>query len=120
MIHVLLVLILVPIAILLIQIALHVKAATGAGTKDGLIQLYKRRKSENTMVKLQEVTNADISIPSSGPMGWKSGYFMGWSNPGFDKDTYFLIDNVEFLTTPPPPIPPHVLGSKPKEPIPSN
>ena len=31
--------------------------------------------------------------------GFDRGYFLGWSNSGFDEDTVFYIDNVEFSTT---------------------
>lgn len=79
------------------QIVLHVKAASARGKGDGLIETYRRWENESTYTNIQRVTGADIApSPAAGqPQGWQGGYFMGWSNPGFDVQTDFYIDNVE-------------------------
>lgn len=77
------------------QVVLHVRAATGPGTKNGLIETYRRWANESTFVKLHHLDTADISMPSTGPFGWKSGYFMGWSNSGYASDTFWYVNDIE-------------------------
>lgn len=84
------------------QIVLHVKAATktnaGISNNDGLIETYRRWDGETGYARLHQVTDANIAPPATGPNGWQAGYFMGWSNPGFTKQTQtdFYIDDIEF------------------------
>lgn len=82
------------------QIVLHVKAATinnaGTSNNDGLIETYRKWDGDSAYVKLHQVTQVNIAPPATGPNGWKAGYFMGWSNPGFRAQTDFYIDDIEF------------------------
>jgi hypothetical protein len=94
----------------------HVKAATSAGSNDGLIETFMRRKHDPKMTLLYVIDKVDIAPPAGGPNGWLNGYFMGWSNPGYAEATEFLLDNVEFSTEPPYPLPPNTVGSPPKSP----
>lgn len=75
------------------QIVLHVKAAARPGSNDGLIRTYRRWENESKFSMLHEDLKADIGPPSSGPKGWKAGYLMGWSNPGYAEQTEFLLDD---------------------------
>jgi hypothetical protein len=77
------------------QIVLHVRAATGPGAKNGLIETYRRWANESTFSKLHYLNTADISMPASGPLGWKAGYFMGWSNGAYTSDTFWYVNDVE-------------------------
>jgi hypothetical protein len=76
------------------QIAMHVKAASSASANDGVIRLYRRWDDEKDFTLLHDDTSADIAAPTSGPFGWKAGYFMGWSNPGYQEPTEWLLDDV--------------------------
>lgn len=78
------------------QIVVHLNAATDASSNDGTIQLYRRWSSQSSFDLLHNDQNADIAIPSGGPNGWKAGYFMGWSNPAYEEDTEWLMDDVVF------------------------
>jgi hypothetical protein len=81
------------------QVVLHVRAATrngaGASNNDGLIETYRKWDGESTYTQLHQVTDVNIAPPATGPFGWAAGYFMGWSNPGFDVQTDFYIDDLE-------------------------
>lgn len=82
------------------QIVMHVKAATAPGNNDGIIQTYRRWDGEGSFTLLHEDLAANIAAPASGPMGWKAGYFMGWSNPGYEQPTEWLMDDFEISNTP--------------------
>jgi hypothetical protein len=75
------------------QVVMHVKAARNTDSNDGIIRLYRRWAGETEFAKLHEDTQADIGPPSSGPKGWKAGYLMGWSNPGYRQRTEWLLDD---------------------------
>lgn len=76
------------------QIVMHVKASSASSANDGVIELYRRWENEESFTLLHEDTNANIAAPSGGPQGWKAGYFMGWSNPGYESPTEWLLDDV--------------------------
>ncbi|MGQ9424685.1 hypothetical protein ACXYTJ_01910 [Gilvimarinus sp. F26214L] len=87
------------------QIVMHVKAATGPSANDGIIQLYRRWDGEESFTLLHDDQKANIAMPAGGPAGWKAGYFMGWSNPGYEQATEWLMDdlvisNSNLLTNP--------------------
>lgn len=81
------------------QIVLEVHAASRAGANDGVIRTYRRWENESNFTRLHEDRAADIAIPSSGPRGWKAGYLMGWSNPGYSEQTEFLVDDFKVSRT---------------------
>lgn len=81
------------------QIVMHVKAATHADSNDGVMQFYRRWADEPNFTLIHDHRTADIAMPSGGPFGWKAGYFLGWSNPAYEEDTDWLMDDVVFSTT---------------------
>lgn len=81
------------------QIVMHVKAATGSSANNGIIKLYRRWANEDSFSLLHKDTGADIAPPSGGPNGWKAGYFMGWSNPGYAEATEWLLDDLVMSRT---------------------
>jgi hypothetical protein len=81
------------------QVVMHIKAASHVDANDGVIRLYRRWADESSFAKLHEDTKADIAPPSSGPEGWKAGYLMGWSNPGYDQQTEWLLDDFKMSST---------------------
>lgn len=76
------------------QIVIHVKAASARGANDGVMQLYRRWEDESSFSLLHDDQNADIAAPPAGPNGWKYGYFMGWSNAGYEANTEWLMDGL--------------------------
>lgn len=82
------------------QIVMRVKAASGQGKNDGVIQLYRRWDGEGSFTLLHDDRAANIPAPASGPNGWKAGYFMGWSNPGYPQATEWLIDDLHISNMP--------------------
>jgi hypothetical protein len=78
------------------QILVHVKEASSRGANDGVIETYRRWQDEASFTLLHRLTDADIASPPAGPDGWRAGYLMGWSNPGYAKTTEWIVDDVEF------------------------
>ena len=74
------------------QVVFHVKAATDRTSNDGAIELWRRWDGEGSFTKIHEALDVDIAPSPNGPDGWKAGYVMGWSNPGYDEDTEWLMD----------------------------
>jgi len=78
------------------EITVHLKASSDNSTRDGVIEMWRRWENEpaSDREQLHKVTDALLSKPSSGPQGWKSGYFMGWANSPYSQDTEWLIDHI--------------------------
>jgi hypothetical protein len=81
------------------QVVMQVEMARTTSSNDGVIRLYRRWDNETSFTMLHEDTNADIGPPSGGPKGWKAGYLMGWSNPGYSQRTEWLLDDLKFSNT---------------------
>jgi hypothetical protein len=79
------------------QVVVHVKAATTTESGDGVIGFYRRWEDEPSFTQLHYTNTADIGIPS-GKAGWSWGYFMGYSNPAYTENTFWLVDSVEVST----------------------
>jgi len=75
------------------EMVLHVKAATSRTSKDGVIQTWRRWDGEKAFTKLHEILDANIAAPPGGPDGWERGYVMGWSNPNYDEETVWQVDD---------------------------
>lgn len=78
------------------EITIRLKASSNNSTHDGVIELWHRWENEpaSERKQLHKITDALLSKPSSGIQGWKSGYFMGWTNGPYSQDTEWLIDHV--------------------------
>jgi len=81
------------------HVVLHVVAATSQTSNDGLIETFVRWDGESGFRQLHSDSRADIGPASTGPQGWKAGYVMGWSNPGYDEETEWLMDDFTVSTT---------------------
>jgi hypothetical protein len=74
------------------QVRVHVRLASTDAMDDGLIEVW---------LNGTRIIEADgLSLQSAKRNYIRRGYFMGWSNSGYEQDTHFKIDNVRFLTTP--------------------
>ncbi len=78
-----------------LTIIIHAKYATAANN-DGVFRLWKIR--DGVTIPVINKTDGEWYVP--GQPGFDHGYLMGWSNSGFNEDTIFYIDNIEFSTTP--------------------
>jgi hypothetical protein len=67
-----------------VKFALRVKAASGPGAADGVIQFWA-----DDVLRLD---NRALPMYRS-PNYFKNGYLMGWANSGFDKTTVVLVDD---------------------------
>lgn len=81
------------------QIVMHVVQSSGDAANDGVIELYRRWADESSFTRLHNDQNADVAPPAGGPYGWKAGYLMGWSNPGYSEPTEWLLDDFAISTT---------------------
>ena len=81
------------------QIVVRLKAPTTSSSNDGLIELYRRWESESEFTLYHQLENAEFKYPTNGPQGWNGGYFMGWSNPGYEQNTEWIMDDVVFSRT---------------------
>ncbi|MBK8163195.1 MAG: hypothetical protein IPK65_08620 [Gammaproteobacteria bacterium] len=75
------------------QVVFHAKASTNNTSHDGVVQMWRRWENETDFTMLHERLHLNIPSPKGGPDGWKAGYLMGWSNPGYEEDTEWLIDS---------------------------
>ena len=81
---------------------IHAKYATSANN-DGVYQVWKInwQGTKKTICNIQDgnwySTIHDTNLPAP---GFDSAYLLGWSNTGFDSDTYLYIDNFEISSTP--------------------
>ncbi|MFV1965409.1 MAG: hypothetical protein ACC628_08300 [Pirellulaceae bacterium] len=76
---------------------LHAKAATKAGSKNGVIEIWRRWEKEDRFTKLDGVADADIAPPAGGPEGWQHGYLLGYVNSPFKERTEFLMDDFTLM-----------------------
>lgn len=82
------------------QVVLYAKMSTDAESMDGESRIYRRWEDEDAFTLIGETTGKDFSAPPDGPNGWHAGYIMGWSNPAYDEDTEWLLDQFELSTEP--------------------
>ena len=69
---------------------LHVKLPTSFTSNNGIIE-YWIRHGNGVVKKHIDITNGDFLDKDFQYI--RNGYILGWSNPGFDEDTSFLITN---------------------------
>lgn len=80
------------------QVVLYAKMSTGPEAMDGESRIWRRWEDEDAFTLIAETTGKDFSPPPEGPQGWHAGYIMGWSNPGYDENTEWLLDRFELST----------------------
>lgn len=78
------------------EITIHAKASSNGQSNDGVIELWRRWENESPSERklMHQTTDAVLPIPSQGAQGWKAGYFMGWANAAYARDTEWLIDHI--------------------------
>lgn len=74
------------------KVRVHVIAAKSA-TTPGSIRVWK---NDELVIDNYQIVD---SYASGEPHAYRYGYLLGWSNSGFNVDTYFNIDNVIFATS---------------------
>jgi hypothetical protein len=74
-----------------LKFELHSKAASAAGVRDGVLQIYRNG--------YPIIDQRDLDIyPSLGENVFREGYLLGWANSGFDSTTYAYMSDVTFST----------------------
>lgn len=75
------------------EVMFHVKLASARGVNDGVIEVYLKREGEEDFTLFLQDTTADIAPPVEDvPVtGLANGYFIGYSNSGYDVDTSFYV-----------------------------
>lgn len=78
------------------EITIHAKASSNSQSNDGVIELWRRWENESPSQRklMHRKTDAVLPVPSQGAQGWNAGYFMGWANAAYAKDTEWLIDHI--------------------------
>jgi hypothetical protein len=77
-----------------LQIRVHVKLASADSANDGLVEMF----ADGRLVL--SVYDFPLHAAATG-RHFRNGYFLGWSNSGYDTDTEFKIDNVKFYESNP-------------------
>jgi len=72
------------------HLKIHMKYATSANN-DGVYEIWKTNGNGIT-TKIINIHNGHW-YSDNGITGFDAGYIFGWSNSGFDENTYFYIDN---------------------------
>jgi hypothetical protein len=70
---------------------IHVVMPTSATSNNGVVEFWVKR-ANGTVSKIIDVHDGWFYGGAQNYIN--GGYLLGWSNTGFDNDTYFLIDNV--------------------------
>lgn len=70
---------------------IHVTMPNSATSNDGVVEFWVKR-ANGTLGKIIDVHDGWFYGGTQNYIN--GGYLLGWSNTGFDNDTYFLIDNV--------------------------
>jgi hypothetical protein len=69
------------------KVKLHIAIATDDKTNDGIVELSINER--------MLISNTRLALPSKANGHYlRRGYFLGWSNSGYDEDMNFKIDNV--------------------------
>jgi hypothetical protein len=78
-------------------VRLHVKGASTRESSDGVFELWINGTLLHALYDAP-FHNFDPTVPDA---VMRHGYFMGWSNSGFDEQTVFHIDDVKFFASRP-------------------
>lgn len=79
----------------------HVKMATARGADNGIIEVYQKKEGETGFTLLISETDADIG-PAAEDVEFTQfaqGYFIGYSNSGYDEETSFYVSQFRHTTT---------------------
>lgn len=91
-----------------LDLAVHVRYASQAGAKDGLLQTWVRYEGESSFTLRHDIRNADLDRPTNlagDQQKWQRGYLMGYSNTGYDTPTTFHISRLELFASKPADLP---------------
>lgn len=79
----------------------HVKMATARGADNGVIEVYQKKEGETGFTLLISETDADIgpAVEDVEFTQFAQGYFIGYSNSGYDVETSFYVSQFRHTTT---------------------
>lgn len=79
------------------HVRFYTRAASGRQAEDGKARIYMNGKLLINYERARFYNYYGMPVDAS----LRNGYFMGWSNSGFDEMTVFYIDDVKFYTEDP-------------------
>lgn len=77
----------------------YIKTATNSSSGDGIISMWHKWKGDASYALTQNVRDAQFVPPQNGPDGWQKGYLIGWTNPKYDVNIEWLLDDFKISTT---------------------
>lgn len=93
-----------------IDVMVHVQLSSAAGAKNGALQTWLRRQGQTNYTQIHNITDADMdprpmgTDPSATFVGtptdlqpFQRGYFIGWQNSGYDRETTFRISRIDYF-----------------------
>ena len=86
------------------RVLVHWKRASGPGSHDGVVEVYKVVNGVTTTV-LRERGVQSWGPDTGGDPAYNfltDGYLLGWANSGFTEKTVIAIDDFELHSTQPP------------------
>ena len=75
------------------EVIFHVKMSSARGVRNGVIGVYQKKSGASVFTKILEQTEADIGSPVEDVEYTQlaQGYFIGYSNSGYDVYTSFYV-----------------------------
>jgi hypothetical protein len=83
------------------EFVFRVKMASGATSRNGVIQAWHRRSGQSDFRKIHDVQDAPLYPGPEWPTQTKfvAGYLFSWANASFANDTYFHLDDIKIAST---------------------
>lgn len=85
------------------ELIFHVKMSSARGVRDGVISVYQKKQGESDFTRILTQSEADIGSPVEDVefTQFAQGYFIGYSNSGYDEETSFYVSQFRHTTTMP-------------------
>lgn len=83
------------------ELIFHVKMSSARGVRDGVISVYQKKQGATGFTQIITQSEADIGSPVEDVQftQFAQGYFIGYSNSGYDEETSFYVSQFRHTTT---------------------
>lgn len=83
------------------ELIFHVKMSSARGVSDGVIEVYQKKEGASEFSLILSQSDADIGSPVEDVefTQFAQGYFIGYSNSGYDETTSFYVSEFWHTTT---------------------
>lgn len=81
------------------QVVLYAKRSSSRDATDGEIGFWRRWEDETEFTQIAFANDRGIVPPQEGPQGFQAGYVLGYANPGYAKETEWLVDDFTVATS---------------------